>query len=54
MTGRRSPYSLYDESLATFEDDHGLQDPTMASGYIAQNAMRLKVLSKKQPRYTMK
>ena len=54
VTGRRSPYSLYDESLATFEDDHGLQDPTMASGYIAQNAMRLKVLAHKQPRYKIK
>ena len=54
VNGRRSPYSLYDESLATFEDDHGLQDPTMASGYIAQNAMRLKVLAHKQHRYTTK
>lgn len=54
VNGRRSPYSLYDESLATFEDDLGLQDPTMASGYIAQNAMRLKVLAHKQHRYTTK
>ena len=54
VTGRRSPYSLYDEELATFEDDNGLQDPTMASGFIAQNAMRLKVLATKQQRYTTK
>ena len=51
VTGRRSEYSLYDDSIASFE---GLEayDHKDASGFIRLNALRLKVLARsKQKRY---
>ena len=51
VTGRRSPYSLYDDAIASFEgvDAYDHKD---ASGFIRLNALRLRVLARsKQKRY---
>ena len=51
VTGRRSPYSLYDVNLSTFEEDdvYNQQD---ASGFIRLNSLRLRTLAKSaQHRY---
>ena len=34
VVGRKSPYSLYDEKIASFEDDGGLYDQKDAAGFI--------------------
>ena len=41
ITGRRSPYSLYDEELATFEEDAGAYDQADAGGFIRLQGLRL-------------
>ena len=46
VLGRRSPDSLYDESLATFEDDRGAYSPQDATGFIRLNALRLRLAAK--------
>ena len=51
VTGRRSPYSLYDDQIATFEKDdvYNQQD---ATGFIRLNALRLRTLANSaQKRY---
>jgi argininosuccinate synthase len=45
VVGRSSPYSLYSESLVTFEDDHGAYDQKDAAGFIKLNALRLRTLA---------
>jgi argininosuccinate synthase len=45
VVGRASPYSLYSESLVTFEDDHGAYDQKDAAGFIKLNALRLRTLA---------
>ncbi len=42
VSGRRSPYSLYQEDLATFEED-SIYDQADATGFIKLNALRLSV-----------
>ncbi|MBI1871115.1 MAG: argininosuccinate synthase [Chlamydiae bacterium] len=42
VTGRKSPYSLYLQDLATFEGG-SLYDPKDATGFIRLNALRLKL-----------
>jgi argininosuccinate synthase len=42
LAGRRSPYSLYKEDLATFEED-SIYDQADATGFIKLNALRLSV-----------
>jgi len=42
ITGRRSPYSLYQEDLATFEED-SIYNQADATGFIKLNALRLSV-----------
>ncbi len=42
VTGRKSDQSLYDENLATFEED-SVYDQKDASGFIRLNALRLRV-----------
>ena len=46
ITGRESPFALYNADLATFEDDqiYSQQD---AEGFIKLNALRLRDLGKK-------
>ena len=45
VVGRASPYSLYIESLVTFEDDKGAYDQKDAQGFIKLNALRLRTLA---------
>ena len=45
VVGRSSPYSLYSESLVTFEDDKGAYDQKDAAGFIKLNALRLQTLA---------
>ena len=45
VVGRPSPYSLYSESLVTFEDDKGAYDQKDAAGFIKLNALRLRTLA---------
>ena len=45
VIGRASPYSLYSESLVTFEDDKGAYDQKDAQGFIKLNALRLRTLA---------
>jgi len=45
VVGRFSPYSLYNESLVTFEDDKGAYDQKDAQGFIKLNALRLRTLA---------
>ncbi len=42
LTGRRSPYSLYDQDVATFEAD-AVYDQHDAEGFIKLNALRLRL-----------
>jgi argininosuccinate synthase len=44
VVGRKSDHdSLFDESIATFEDDAGAYDQKDASGFIRLNALRLRI-----------
>ena len=44
VVGRKSDNdSLFDESIATFEDDHGSYDQKDAAGFIKLNALRLRI-----------
>jgi argininosuccinate synthase len=47
VVGRRSDTnSLFDESIATFEDDAGAYDQKDAAGFIKLNALRLRIAAK--------
>ena len=49
VTGRKSSSdSLFDEAIATFEDDSGVYDQKDADGFIKLNALRLKLQSKRK------
>jgi argininosuccinate synthase len=48
VTGRRSNDSLFDETIATFEDDGGAYDQADAEGFIKLNALRLRNLAAKR------
>ena len=50
VTGRRSPMSLYDEKVVTFEDDAGAYDQKDAEGFIKLNALRLRLLARRDQR----
>lgn len=43
IEGRRSPNSLFDENIATFENDSGAYNQQNAEGFIKLNALRLKL-----------
>ncbi|WP_231757892.1 argininosuccinate synthase [Microbulbifer elongatus] len=45
--GRRSEDSLFDEKIATFEDDAGAYDQKDAEGFIKLNALRLRIAAGK-------
>ena len=47
VTGRRSSDSLFDESIATFEEDGGAYDQADAEGFIKLNALRLSIAATK-------
>ncbi|MDG1366758.1 MAG: argininosuccinate synthase [Acidimicrobiales bacterium] len=48
VVGRKSAYSLFDEKIATFEEDHGTYDQADAEGFIKLNALRLRNLARKR------
>jgi argininosuccinate synthase len=50
ITGRRSPNSLYSEKVVTFEDDAGAYDQRDAEGFIKLNALRLRLLGRRDGR----
>lgn len=47
VIGRKSPLSLYSERHVTFEDDAGAYDQKDAAGFIKLNALRLRLLAKR-------
>ncbi|MBJ7550035.1 argininosuccinate synthase [Marinomonas ostreistagni] len=47
VVGRKSPYSLFDSSVATFEDDAGAYDQKDAAGFIKLNALRMRIAAQK-------
>jgi len=47
VVGRKSDDSLFDESIATFEDDEGAYDQKDAAGFIKLHALRLRTAAKK-------
>jgi argininosuccinate synthase len=49
VTGRSSRTdSLFDSSIATFEDDRGAYDQADAAGFIRLNALRLRIAAKRR------
>jgi argininosuccinate synthase len=47
VVGRRSADSLFDEKVATFEDDAGAYDQKDAEGFIKLNALRMRIAANK-------
>lgn len=47
VVGRRSEDSLFDENIATFEDDAGSYDQKDAEGFIKLNALRMRIAAGK-------
>ncbi len=47
VVGRRSPHSLYSAKVVTFEDDAGAYDQRDAEGFIKLNALRLRLLGRR-------
>ena len=47
VVGRESADSLFDDSIATFEDDDGAYDQKDAGGFIKLNALRLRIAARK-------
>ena len=47
VVGRESQYSLFDEEIATFEDDAGAYNQGDAEGFIKLNALRLRIAAQK-------
>ncbi len=50
VVGRKSPNSLYSASIVTFEDDKGAYDQRDAEGFIKLNALRLRLLGRRDGR----
>ena len=49
--GRSSPRdSLFDSTIATFEDDKGAYDQADAGGFIRLNALRMRIAAKRRKR----
>jgi argininosuccinate synthase len=47
VAGRRSAQSLFDEKIATFEDDAGAYNQKDAEGFIKLNALRMRIAAQK-------
>ena len=48
VVGRRSETdSLFDEDIATFEEDEGTYDQADAGGFIRLNALRMRIAARK-------
>ena len=55
VTGRRADkYSLFDKSLATFEDDEGAYNQADAGGFIRLNALRMRMAAMRAARLRQK
>jgi argininosuccinate synthase len=50
VVGRKSPNSLYSAGIVTFEDDAGAYDQRDAAGFIKLNALRLRLLGRRDGR----
>lgn len=50
VVGRKSPHSLYSAGIVTFEDDRGAYDQRDAAGFIRLNALRLRLLGRRDGR----
>ena len=50
VVGRNSPNSLYSADIVTFEDDRGAYDQRDAAGFIRLNALRLRLLGRRDGR----
>ena len=50
VTGRKSPYSLYDMAVVSMDDDRGAYQPTDAVGFINLNALPLKMAHRQAQR----
>jgi argininosuccinate synthase len=50
VTGRTSPFSLYDQDLVTFEEGSGGYDQRDAAGFIRLNALRLRTGARRDRR----
>jgi argininosuccinate synthase len=48
VVGRQSDESLYDDMVASFEDDEGAYDQQDAEGFIKLNALRLRTIANKR------
>lgn len=49
IEGRKSPFTIYNSDLSTFENDGGLYDQKDAAGFIKLQALRLRTLATAQP-----
>ena len=47
VSGRRSDDSMFDDAIATFEDDAGKYDQADAEGFIKLNALRLRIAAER-------
>lgn len=47
VVGRKSDESLFDQNIATFEEDGGAYDQADAAGFIKLNALRLRIAANK-------
>jgi argininosuccinate synthase len=47
VVGRQSRDSLFDEHIATFEEDAGAYDQKDAEGFIKLNALRMRIAANK-------
>jgi argininosuccinate synthase len=50
IIGRESPNTLYNQQLVTFEEGQVAYDQRDAAGFIALNALRLRVLAQRDRR----
>jgi argininosuccinate synthase len=50
VVGRESEDTLFDEAIATFEEDDGAYDQADAEGFIKLNALRLRTLARRAAR----
>ncbi|MBK9080884.1 MAG: argininosuccinate synthase [Rhizobiales bacterium] len=54
VTGRKSPFSLYDKDLVTFEEGAVAYDHRDAAGFIKLNALRLRTLGNRERKIARK
>ena len=50
VAGRESADTLFDEAIATFEEDEGAYDQADAEGFIKLNALRLRTVARRAAR----